>query len=298
MTDSPWQPPTRPLLLDGATGTELDRRGVPINLPLWSAMALIDSPDAVRAVHEAYISAGADAITTATFRTQRRTLERAGLAGGDAKTLTSLAVDLARDAGRIADGEALVLGSVAPLEDCYRPELAPDGETCRREHTEHMEHLLDAGADMILIETMNNGSELRAATDVARDLAPGLWIVSMCLRHDGPPGHLLSGETLESIGDGLEGAAAVGVNCVSAPTLATHLPSLRNAAGKEVPLAAYANVGHARPDGSWQITDATAPDAYARYAEVWLDQGVRLVGGCCGTTAATIAAVRSLLDRR
>ena len=159
MSAATW-PPRKPLLLDGATGTELDRRGVAIDLPLWSALALIEAPDEVRAVHAAYLEAGADALTTATFRTQRRTLERGGRSGDDA-TLTRLAVDLARDAAAGAGRPVLVLGSDAPLEDCYRPALAPDAGVCRREHAEHQTHLLDAGVDALLIETMGSARETR-----------------------------------------------------------------------------------------------------------------------------------------
>ncbi|HIC23042.1 MAG TPA: homocysteine S-methyltransferase family protein, partial [Planctomycetes bacterium] len=153
--------------IDGATGSELERRGVDLSLPLWSSRALLDAPEVVAEVHRDYLSAGAEAITTATFRTHRRSLEKAGL-GERAAELTRQAVEIAM---RVRDEErpdALVLGSVAPLEDCYRPDLVPDEETCMREHTELMEHLVAAGVDLILIETMNQLGEARAAVQAAR----------------------------------------------------------------------------------------------------------------------------------
>ena len=123
------------LLLDGATGTELDRRGVDIGLPLWSARALLEAPGVLAEIHRDYLEAGAGAITTNTFRTHRRTLDKIGL-GDRAAELTGLAVTIARRARDDIRPDAPVLGSVAPLEECYRPDLAPDDAACRGEHGE------------------------------------------------------------------------------------------------------------------------------------------------------------------
>jgi homocysteine S-methyltransferase len=101
----------RPLLLDGATGTELQRRGVDTGLPLWSARALIEAPAGrvLRAIHADYLNAGADIITTNTFRTHRRTLERAGI-GARTRELTQLAVQLAQAAAQSVDRKTFVAG--------------------------------------------------------------------------------------------------------------------------------------------------------------------------------------------
>src|SRR5215510_8802405 len=117
-----------PLLLDGALGTELERRGSSAALPLWSTHALLRDPALVQAVHADYVAAGAEVLTANTFRTQRRVLARAGI-GKRARELTLLAVDLARRAsegarsGRGAGRRAFVVGSAPTLEDCYRPDL-------------------------------------------------------------------------------------------------------------------------------------------------------------------------------
>src|SRR5512139_2644302 len=121
------------LLLDGAAGTELQRRGVDTTLPLWSARALIEAPEVLRAIHKDYLAAGADIITTNTFRTHRRTLTRAGV-GERARELTSLAVQIARDAAGRVDRQIFVAGSMAPLEDCYSPQLVPAADELQVEH--------------------------------------------------------------------------------------------------------------------------------------------------------------------
>ncbi|MEE8459837.1 MAG: homocysteine S-methyltransferase family protein [Phycisphaerales bacterium] len=281
------------MILDGATGTELDRRGVDISLPLWSARALITAPDVLAAVHRDYLDAGADAITANTFRTNRRTLALEPSAHGalDADELTIKAVRIARAVRDEHKPGALVLGSVAPLEDCYRPDRAPGADDCAREHADLIETLVAAGVDRVLIETMNNLTETRAAADAARRLAPGRWMVSFCMDTAAPPGTLLSGEPIEAILDELRDAAAVGVNCVAAPEVVRQVEFLRKQLPDAVSIIAYANIGHADDRGNWVPTDAVNPDRYADYAASWVSAGASIVGGCCGTSPATIAAV-------
>jgi homocysteine S-methyltransferase len=292
----PGPSPADALLIDGATGTELERRGVNIALPLWSARALIDAPQVVQEVHEDYLRAGAGAVTTCTFRTHERSLARAGL-GARARELTGLAVELAQAAVRAVRPGALVLGSVAPLEECYDPVQAPARDVCRREHERMMRHLLDAGVDLLLIETMGTLREAEAAAGAARALAPGRWILSFCARSSGPPGRALSGEEITGLLGTLGGARAVGVNCVAAPAVLAQVRLLRASLPAHVAVAAYANIGRADEQGNWVCTEAADPARYARAAREWIDAGATIVGGCCGTRPETIRAVAQELGR-
>lgn len=292
------------LLLDGATGTELDRRGVDTSLPLWSARAIIQAPGVLSAVHADYLAAGADAITANTFRTHRRTLAKAGH-GERARAITEAAVQIARAARDRVRPDALVLGSVAPLEDCYEPALAPDERACRREHGELVDALIGAGVDALLIETMNTVREARAAVVEAAVRAPGRVLLSLCMRSDGPPGVLLSGEPVAELLESLERDApgglgacrAIGVNCVAAPAVEGCVRELRARLPASVRVGAYANVGHPDPARGWVNTDAVAPERYAAFAQRWADAGATLIGGCCGTTPSTIAALRAAFAR-
>ena len=289
----------RPILLDGATGTELKRRGVDTGLPLWSARALLDAPATLREIHRDYLLAGAEIITANTFRTHRRTLARAGQ-GESAADLTRLAVALARaavDEGGLAR-PAYVAGSLAPLEDCYSPELAPPQAECEREHAELARGLAEAGADLILVETMNTIREAEAAVRAAR--ATGLPVLaSFVCRSDG---RLFSGE---SVADAVAAVAPLGVaglliNCTPSTTI--HQPFGELAAALEAQPAPapirglYANIGHTNDIDGWTSTVDVTPLEYARLASGWLRQGANLVGGCCGTTPAHIAAVRVILE--
>lgn len=272
-----------PLVLDGALGSELERRGIASALPLWSARALLERPEAVAAIHRDYVGAGAEALTANSFRTQRRTLAREGL-GARAAELTHLAVALARGAAGAAGREVFVLGSEAPLEDCYRPDLVPDAGALAREHGEHAEALAAAGVDAIALETMNSAREAAAAARAAR--AAGAWFVASFVC-DGSA-RLLSGEPLEA---GLEAAArfgplAVGVNCLPPEAVDACVPVLARAG---LPFFAYPNLLAAG--------GAAGPAQLGALARRWAAAGAAAVGGCCGTRPADVAAVARALAR-
>lgn len=284
----------RTLILDGATGTELTRRGVPTPLPLWSAAALIDHPDIVAAIHRDYVAAGADIIVANTFRTNPRTLERAGRAA-DGPALNRRAVELARSAAATAtDRTVFVAASVAPVEDCYHPERVPEARQLRREHGLLMDWLAAAEPDLVWIETMNTVREAHAAVAVADD--HGLpFVCSMVVREDG---HLLSGELLEEAIDATEayGPLAYGLNCIPPAGMTANLPRLRRATAR--PIAAYAHIGNPEPISGWSFSQTVSPDQYVEHARRWAALGASIIGGCCGTMPEHIRAVSELLSSR
>jgi S-methylmethionine-dependent homocysteine/selenocysteine methylase len=282
---------TRALVLDGATGTELERRGAPTSLPLWSAHALLHAPDLVAAIHSDYAAAGADILTANTFRTQRRTLARGGW-GDRAGELTSLAVELARRAAHQFAGERRVhvVGSAPTLEDCYRPDLVPDDAALRREHTEHAEHLAETGVDAVLVETMNSTREAVAALRAAR--ATGLPALVSFVCWDGA--RLLSGEPLrDALAAALpERPAAVLVNCLPPSNVGACLPVLRDSA---LPFGIYPNLGAPADEAGSERSEECEPTAFAELAAEWRAAGARIFGGCCGTTPAHIHALAQRL---
>jgi S-methylmethionine-dependent homocysteine/selenocysteine methylase len=281
-----------PLLLDGATGTELERRGVPTPLPLWSAPALFDTPEIVEAIHLDYAAVGVDALTANTFRTQRRTLSRGG--GGDrAGETTRRAVEIARRAAARAPGATpFVLGSAPPLEDCYRPDLVPEPSSLAREHAEHAEHLAGAGVDGVLVETMNTVIEALAALRAVR--ATGLPALVSFVCWEGAT--LLSGEALAGAADAVagEGADAVMVNCLPTANVAACLPDLARCA---LPFGVYANLGAPDDDDGFRRSDDCTPETFADHASAWRDAGARILGGCCGTTPEHLGALARRLSK-
>jgi len=281
----------RPLLLDAAMGTELQRRDAETALPLWSAKTLLRDPELVWTIHGDEVSAGAEILTANTFRTHARTLGKAGIAARSGE-LTACAVQLAHQAGAVPGRDVFVAGSLSPLEDCYRPDLAPDDEALAREHSAQARFLAAAGVDLILAETHNSIREALAALSAAK--ATGLPVV-LSFVTDGS-GKLLSGE---SIGDAVRAVRplapdALGINCVPAARLGGDLEIMASAASG-LPLCAYGNLGVPDESRGWAFTDELAPDEYAAQALRWLELGARIVGGCCGTTPDHTRALRALL---
>lgn len=276
------------LVLDGATGTELERQGCRSPAPLWSADALLSAPDVVEAIHRDYVAAGADIVVANTFRTNPRTLRAVGLQERGAE-LNRRAVDLARRAVRGHD--VLVAASVGPVEDCYHPERVPAEGVLQDEHAEMAAWLGAAGLDLIWIETMGMVREARAAASAAVDA--GLpFAVSFVIQENG---NLLGGEHLEDAVAAMEilNPLAVGLNCIPPRGLTLILPRLRQVTSR--PLAAYAHINNPVPLRGWSFSQRATPSEYASYAQQWLALGVTIVGGCCGTTPAHIAAVRAAL---
>jgi S-methylmethionine-dependent homocysteine/selenocysteine methylase len=271
-------------------------------LPLWSANALLSAPQVLGQVHADYLRAGAEIVTANTFRTHRRSLAKGGL-GDRARELTHFAVKVAREAalacrnGTDAPHDCFVAGSMAPLEDSYRPNLAPSAEECEREHQEMARNLAEAGVDLLLVETMNTVREAVAATRAA--CATGLPVITAFVcREDG---RVFSGETVRAAAEAVVplGVAGVCINCTPTPLIGKPFNELRAAVRSfstlRVIVGLYANIGHTDEIAGWASTADISPLEYARLAARWLEQGARLIGGCCGTTPAHIAALRMVI---
>ena len=284
---------SQPLILDGATGTELNRRGVDTGLPLWSANALLSDAGAriLQTIHEDYLRAGADILTTNTFRTHRRALAPSGNADR-AFELTRRAVDIARAAIAAVPSERtrFVAGSISTLEDCYRPDLVPSDEELNSEQGERVRHLLECGVDVFLVETINSIREASVVAKLAVATEMPVIVSFVCNRE----GKILSGESLSEAAQKLLplGVTALGVNCGPTPNLANPLAELRSACPPDFPLIAYGNIGYADDAVGWVNTDAEDPAVYCAHAARWPAQ---IIGGCCGTTPAHIARLHEIL---
>jgi len=274
------------LIMDGAMGTEILHRGVSTTLPLWSAEALLTHPETVQHIHEDYIEAGAHIIITDTFRTTRRAFAKQGIAD-KAHEATILACRLVQQAIAHAqpDHEVYIAGSMAPLEDCYSPELTPSNQELLQEHAMYAQDLKAGGVDFLLLETMITLRETLAAIQDARQLDLP-FAVSFCTDEQGT---LLGGESLREVVKAVEkyDPLFLGINCVAPSTATKALRILKNVTHK--PMSAYAQ-GAGAPDDAqgWQFTEENTLDNYVIYAKQWRDEGALFIGGCCGTNPAYI----------
>lgn len=269
-------------------GTELEHRGIDTSTPIWSALALLEAPKLIEQIHREYLEAGAEVITTNTFRTHRRNLEKVGL-GDEAARLTTLAAAIAQAAVRAVGKPAFVAGGISPLEDSYTMAPLPR-EVYLREHQEMAQNLAAAGVDLLLLETMKEIAESEAAAEAAAATRLPFGVSFICKLD----GRLFSGESLADALRAIEphGPAFIGVNCTAAPSIGVALAELR--AATKLPISVYANPSHTEDYQHWGESEAAEPAAYARLAAEWLQGGAHLVGGCCGTTPEHIAHVAAL----
>jgi S-methylmethionine-dependent homocysteine/selenocysteine methylase len=274
------------LILDGAMGTELTRRGLDTQLPLWSAKALFEAPEIVTQIHKDYVAAGATVLTANTFRTNSRALRKAHLESR-ARELTFQAVALARQAAK-SGSYVKVAGSLAPVEDCYQPDLVPSQNELLVEHNEMARNLADAGCDLILVETMNTIREAVAGCSAAMDTGLPFWI-SFTLDQQN---NLISGESLASAVQAVlpMSPQAVLVNCIPVAQVAEALTKLKFGLGDTaLRFGAYGNVGHVDDKVGWTLTNAVSSSMYAEAAQGWREIGASIIGGCCGTSPDHIA---------
>jgi S-methylmethionine-dependent homocysteine/selenocysteine methylase len=262
------------VFLDGPMGTELSRRGVPTEGPAWSAGAIASSADVIASIHRAYALAGATVHTANTFRTRRRTLGSAW--ERDARRAVALARENVPRGQRVA-------GSMAPVEDCYRPDRSP-GAGARSEHRELAVVLADSGVDLLLCETFASEAEAVVAVEEAARTGVRTWVALTA----GPEAELMTPARMRDAARkcAAAGAEAILVNCTPATKTLAYVERLADVG---IPFGAYANAGRAEEGIGWDAEVVAGSRAYAEVARTWFDAGANIVGGCCGTRPEHIA---------
>jgi homocysteine S-methyltransferase len=279
-----------PILFDGAMGTQLYARGVPYER-CFDELNLLQ-PDLVQAVHREYIAAGAEAIETNTFAANRVRLATYGLES-KVRDINFRAVKIAREAKEVSGEPVFLAGSVSSVGQPLAPVGTITPAEVRAIFVEQMEALLEAGVDLLVLETFSNLAELREAVHAARSVSVDLpLVVEVSVAEDGTT---LAGATPEEVVQTLEvlPVDAIGVNCGVGPQSALDAIA-RMAARTQRPLVAMPNAGHPTTQGGRQMYVST-PEYFADYARRFAAAGVSIVGGCCGTTPAHIAAMRAAL---
>jgi S-methylmethionine-dependent homocysteine/selenocysteine methylase len=280
-------------ILDGAMGTELKARGAAVpdyRSSAWSAVALVRDPGAVEQVHRDYIGVGAQVVTANNYAVVPRLLSRVGMEGR-LEGLTGTACRLARTArDESGRSDVQVAGSLPPLETTYRPDLVPADEELDETYG-RIAGILAGEVDLALAETLTTAREAVAAARAAHFAGLRIW-VSWNLALDSAM--LRGGESLTTAVRALDGlpVEAFLVNCVPTGHVLAALEELRAATDR--PIGAYANSCTGAPDqDALDACTATmlGPDAYADVVATWIAAGATLVGGCCDTSPAHIAAL-------
>jgi len=278
----------RVLLADGAIGTEFYRRGVFINR-CYDELN-ISQDELVHAVHEEYVAAGADILTTNTYGAQRLRLEKFGLA----ERLEDIVRGGVRAARAAAGSHHYVAGSMGPLPQRVRPSGPLTLAEARDNYREQAELLLSEGVDLFLLETFRQLPMLGEAIGAVRELSSDIpLIASFAFK---PVRTYFAGPSPTDVASWIQdkNVDILGTNCVNGPAALLDLVE-RLAAATDVPLAAMPNAGQPEMVDGRTIYLAT-PEYMAEYARRFVQAGARVVGGCCGTTPPMIKEMRSYLQ--
>jgi len=278
------------LVLDGGTGSELRRRGVPLDPIVWSALAPLAHYDLLRAIHADYIAAGADVITTSTFATTRFVLEAVGH-GDDFAAVNARAVSAAREA-RDASGRAVAIaGSISCLPPRFDVQAYPDENEESAAYLELAETLAEAGADLLLLEMMQETRHAPLACAAASTVGLPVWLGVSCRL--GAGGAVVGFDfPLVPLATMLDALLPYGPDAIAVmhSPVAAVAPALREIGARwRGPLGAYPEIG----DGT-AATEGIAPEELAAQARDWVAGGARIIGGCCGTQPKHIRALAAL----
>ena len=280
----------RPLCCDGAMGTQLFARGLKSEDcgMLWN----LERPGDVGAIHQAYRTGGSDLITTNSFGGSRFALERHGLAHRVAE-LNRAAAQVAR----AATGEhGWVLGDVGPFGDFLEPLGETTANDLRAAFRDQIAALLEGGADAILLETMSDPAEAVAGIEAAKACVANVPVLVTYAFQKTAPGQyrtMMGTAAADAVRRATTaGADIVGANCGTSLNLEDYVELARQliqAAG-QVPVIVQPNAGSPRIENGQAFYDAT-PEQMAQTTLKLLAAGVRIVGGCCGTAPAHLAAM-------
>lgn len=255
--------------LDGPLGSRLTEQRFDLSHKSWSARLLREAPAAISALHQEY-APFCDIIRANTFRCTERAC------GADWLELARIAIQLARGS---AAPRHRVAASVGPLEDCYRPDLAPPNAEVEHREFAQATH---SSIDLFICETFPNCTEAVQAVSACVETGKETWI-SFTASPDGtlltPPQVQLGARACVDAG-----ASAVLVNCIAAELTLPYVDALSKCG---VPFGAYANAS------VWNAPPCS-PEEYVNYAKVWRQRGATIFGTCCGTNASHLAALGSL----
>ena len=277
-----------PVLCDGAMGTLLYAKGIFINRSYDDLN--LSQPDLIRGIHHEYLQAGAEIIETNTFGANSFRLGRHSLAD-KVRDINRAGARLAREAAKSFD--VWVAGSVGPLGTRIEPLGKTSFQEARDAFRQQIEALAEGGVDLLILETFGYLEEIHQAMLAARELSPSLPIVAQVTIDE--DGNCLDGSDPQTFVPKLAdwGADVIGCNCSVGPVAMLDAME-RVRAATSLPLAAQPNAGIPRSVEGRNIY-LCSPEYMASYARKFVSAGVRLVGGCCGTTPEHIRVMKSAL---
>lgn len=305
------------ILLDGAVGTQLQAMQVPMDNTAWAAAALHTHPDTVRLMHSLYLNCNVDIVTTNTYSSARHNLEPLGL-GGATCELNYRAVNLAQQAiERCGHGRAITLaGSISnfglvlggeeirSLHRHARPRSVITEEQARENLREQAVCLAEAGVDFLLLESTGSMTHRHWLVEECGHAGLPMWLGFRCRLDEGDETPRVGFSSADSLADGVaafDGAGLDGIALFHSTIAATDagIDAIRSVWSG--PLAAYPESDrsdYTLPQRDDSVTSNVTPDEFPAIASRWIEQGVQVIGGCCGINLEYMENLKSKLPTR
>jgi len=287
-----WLKREIPILADGAMGTMLHAQG--LSMETCFDEYNLTQPALIADIHREYINAGAEMIETNTFGANRFKLAAHGLED-NVTEINTAAVQLARRVIEASFKDVLLAGSVGPLGVHLAPFGRVKPEQAYQAFHEQIEALIEAGVDVIIIETHNDLEEVHQAIRAARDISDIPLIATVTFTRDD---RTLLGENPTRVAKRLveSGADMIGANCSSGPAQLLRILRQMRMVEPEALLCVMPNAGWPERVSGRIMYPATA-DYFGEYAQAFCEAGASIIGGCCGTTPEHIASMRAAINR-
>ena len=272
-------------------GTQLISHGIKFPLPLWSAQTNIEESQIVQSIHKDYVEAGADIITTNTFRTTTWSYRRAEYspkrASRKAKDSLMKAIDLARSVN-----PKILAGSITSINDCYEPDKFPGKTIAEDSYGETVEWFIEGGVDTVLLETMGHLDEINIALEATKNIST-VWL-SLIINEKG---HLLSGDSLREIyALSIKQLTCLMLNCNTIELTKQILnPFIDNSS---LNWGVYPNLGLTQPELDGEIHGIVDTEKFEESIISYLDKKPYIIGACCGSTPNHIRIIRDLIEKK
>ena len=292
------------LIIDGAFGTELERKGYDINDSLWSAKFLMEKPEAIGEVHKDYLEAGSDCVTTASYQATYEGFMKRGLSESEAKALIQSSVKIAQNVRDTFWSEAknhakrqkpLVAASVGPygayLADGseFRGNYGLSEEELMHFHRKRLATLIEAKPDLLACETIPCFTEAKALAKLLEEF-PTMYAWISFSAKDGV--HINSGERMRECAQFLDSQkqiVAIGINCTAPQYIEPLISEIKAVSSK--PIIVYPNGGSTYNALTKTWDGISKSSSYGKMAHMWYEKGAQVIGGCCQTTPEDIAQI-------
>ena len=288
------------IILDGAIGAELEKKGAKMHKDLWCGTCSVESPDLVKKVHEEYILAGADIITTNTYATTPIAMKQYGF-DNQVNEFNKKSVQLAKEAIKNSNKDIAIAGSVSTFGSLYKYGL----EAMKPGFKEQLNILSNEGVDLIILEAMSSQADIvETIIECSSQTKLPVWLSISCVINDNTNKVMLgyndTVDTDTNVYEDFETSMDNFSKIHQGPILIAH--SDIEVTGQAIKIAkkkfngvlgAYPNRGHYEKP-HWKFVDNITPSEYLEKAKSWVGNGTQIIGGCCGVGVEEIKAISVL----